>query len=154
MSLRIRSVLDLPQSVRDSVRTRLAVVKPTAPAARDLRLAELREERERHVCALLFQLSTVKLSYLFVREYRFDPERGWRLDLFAPTHRLAIECHGATSEFNRGRHLRGGPQGGFARDREKMNAAVEAGIRVLEYCAPAIADGSALAQIQRIMTAR
>ena len=63
-----------------------------------------------------------------VREYRFDEKRKWRLDLAFPDVLVAVELHGAT--YARGRHTRGG---GFAKDREKMNAAQVAGWIVLEF---------------------
>ena len=59
------------------------------------------------------------------------PNRKWRFDLaYLDTFngRVAIEIHGKT--WRDGRHTRGA---GFARDREKMNAAVERGWKVLEY---------------------
>lgn len=143
MSLRIRSVLDLPQTIRDSVRTRLSEKPPVAQ--RDWKLAELRAERDKLVLALLEQLYAIGFGSLFVREYQFHPERRWRFDLYCAAHKLGVELHGGI--YNRGRHLR--PEG-FIHDREKMNAAVALGIRVLEYWPQSINDGSALAQIEAV----
>lgn len=147
MSLRVRSVLELPAAMRDQVRARLALVKANpAEAAEQLRLERLREERERFQLALLKQLEYVNLAQLFVREHRFHVERLWRLDLYCDSHKLGVELHGGI--FAHGRHVR---PAGFQNDRRKMNAAVELGIRVLEYWPQAIADGSACAQVERII---
>lgn len=121
---------------------------PPADAARNLYLEELREQRERFQLAMLSQLNALHLDTLFVREFRFHVERAWRLDLYSHAYSLGIELHGGLNEKARGRHLRAA---GFKRDREKMNAAIECGIRVLEYWPEAIADGSAAAQVERII---
>ncbi|MBW6490989.1 MAG: endonuclease domain-containing protein [Lentimicrobium sp.] len=51
-----------------------------------------------------------------VKEYRFTPERRWRLDYAIPTHMIAIEVEGGA--FTSGRHTRGK---GFIADMEKYN---------------------------------
>lgn len=148
MSLRVRSVLELPTAIRDSVRARLASTpQQRTAAAQVLRLAQLREERERLVLAVLQQLECRSLASLFVREYRFHTDRRWRFDLYAHSARLAVELHGGI--FSAGRHVR--PKG-FQDDRAKVNAATELGIAVLEYWPQAIADGSAAAQIERYVS--
>ena len=111
-------------------------------------LDRIKAERDQLVAAMLTQLGYVGLDRLFVREYKFHPERRWRLDLYCDSHRLAIELHGGI--YSAGRHTRGE---GFTKDREKMNSALELGIRVLEYTPKEIADGSALAQIERVIAA-
>jgi len=63
-------------------------------------------------------------------EYRFHPVRLWRLDFAHIESRVGIELHGGT--WVKGRHTRGG---GFAADREKINAAQLQGWLVLEFCA-------------------
>jgi len=73
-----------------------------------------------------------------VREYRFDDTRRWRLDFAFPDVLVGVELHGAT--YARGRHTRGG---GFAKDREKMNAAQVAGWIVLEFPAEVLRDDPA-----------
>lgn len=60
-------------------------------------------------------------------ECRFHPLRRWRFDLCWPAIKVAVECHG---DIWKGRHTR--PLG-FAKDREKMNAAQLAGWLVLEF---------------------
>ncbi len=153
MTLRIRTVSELPQSIRESVAQRLrdCSAAPTTPsrAASALRQLQFREQRERLALAMLKQLEYLNLASLFVREFKFHPQRKWRLDLYASAYQFGIELHGGI--FSGGRHTRGS---GFRDDREKMNAAVELGISVLEYWPQAIADGSAAAQVERIIAAR
>lgn len=107
---------------------------------------ERSHEREKLVLALLEQLKWLKLDRCFIREHRFHQDRRWRLDLYVPDHALGVELHGGT--WTGGRHTRGY---GFQRDREKMNAAIEAGIRVLEYTADDVRKGTAALQIERIL---
>ena len=105
-------------------------------------------ESERLVLGLLYQLELVGKAGLFQREYKFHPARRWRLDLYSAEHQLGVELHGGV--YSGGRHTRGE---GFSEDRRKMNAALELGIRVLEYTPKEIQDGSALAQIERVIAA-
>lgn len=81
-------------------------------------------------------------------EFRFEPARRWRWDLCWPNLRLAVEIHGGV--YSRGRHTRGG---GFTKDREKINAGVELGWRVLEYTTEQIESGAAVRQIARVLGA-
>lgn len=67
---------------------------------------------------------------VLAREFRFHPTRRWRFDFAFPEHRLAIELDG----MGRGRK-KGGHQTavGMRNDREKANAAVLRGWRVLRF---------------------
>jgi hypothetical protein len=105
-----------------------------------------RHEREKLSLSLLKQLEYLNLAPLFVREHRFHPERKWRLDLYAPGYKLGIELHGGI--WKGGRHTSGA---GFTADREKINAALEAGIRVLEYTTDQVRSGAAVLQIERML---
>lgn len=105
-----------------------------------------RHEREKLALSLLEQLKYLGLASRFIREYRFDPDRRWRLDLFSGRDLLGVELHGGV--FKGGRHTTGK---GFTADREKMNAALEAGIRVLEYTTREVKSGTAALQIERII---
>lgn len=157
MTLRIRSLLELPVSMREQVRGALQTLAklPTGPLGQMQRQAEA----NKHTDELARQLALCNLGHLFQREYRFHDERQWKLDFYAAAFDLGIECHGSVNEHDRGRHLRGSTRkrdgtkdpGGFVRDREKMNAAVECGIRVLEFWPAVIYNGQALAQIQRVI---
>lgn len=62
--------------------------------------------------------SICKLNHLPmpVREYKFHPDRKWRIDFAWPSHKLAIEIEGGV--WTRGRHIRGK---GFLNDMEKYN---------------------------------
>lgn len=57
-------------------------------------------------------------------EYRFHPERKWRLDFAWPSYKLAVEIEGGV--WVRGRHVRGI---GFVKDMEKYNE-----LAILGWC--------------------
>lgn len=78
-------------------------------------------------------------------EFRFDSKRRWRLDVAWPAHRIGVEIHGGV--FRLGRHTRGT---GFTADREKMNAATEAGWQIYEYTTTQVESGEAIRQIERV----
>jgi hypothetical protein len=65
-----------------------------------------------------------------VYEYRFHPERKWRLDLAWPASKLAIEVQGGI--WIQGRHNRGAA---LKKEWEKLNTLAVMGWRVL-YCEP------------------
>jgi hypothetical protein len=79
-------------------------------------------------------------------EYRFNMKRRWRLDLAWPAQKIGVEIHGGVFRF--GRHTRGA---GFTADREKTNAATEAGWRVFEYTTSQVESGAAVRQIARVL---
>lgn len=81
-----------------------------------------------------------------VCEHRFLPGRRFRLDFAWPEQRLGVEVHGGV--WTHGRHTRGA---GFARDREKMNYAVMAGWRVLEFISDDVRTGAALGWIEEFL---
>jgi very-short-patch-repair endonuclease len=85
----------------------------------------------------------------WIREYRFDRKRRWRLDFAWPEERFGVEVHGGI--WTQGRHTRGA---GFERDREKMAEALASGWRVLEVTAGQVRTGEALAWILRIRESR
>jgi len=79
-------------------------------------------------------------------EYQFHPVRKWRFDFCLIDKRVAIEIHGGTRK--QGRHNRAE---GFARDREKMNAAQLLGWRVFEFSDVTLRDREAMdRQLQQI----
>ena len=80
------------------------------------------------------------------QEYRFDDNRRWRFDFAWPNCRLAVEVNGG--EWSEGRHNRGG---GMADDYEKLNAAVIAGWRVLQFTGSQVRDGVAVETIRRAL---
>lgn len=75
------------------------------------------------------------------REYRFHPERAWRMDFAWPEHRVAVEIEGGV--WGLGRHNR--PRG-FIADTEKYNAAAKLGWTVLRFTAQTIRSGEAIEQ--------
>ena len=104
----------------------------------------------------------------FEREFRFAPEEWCRANGYVtPTRRpkkwradfridwslidrfwsgLLVEIEGAV--YVQGRHTRGA---GFEADLAKYNAAAELGFRVLRYSTGQVNDGTAIAQIRRIV---
>lgn len=81
-------------------------------------------------------------------EWRFDPERRWRLDYAWPEHMLAVEVEGGA--WIGGRHTR---PIGYMADIEKYNAAVLAGWRLLRFTPQQIEDGTALTAVKQALTA-
>jgi very-short-patch-repair endonuclease len=63
-----------------------------------------------------------------VKEYRFYPERRWRIDYAWPDIKLAVELEGGV--FIYGRHTR---PTGFVKDMEKYNMLTQCGWRLLRY---------------------
>ena len=74
--------------------------------------------------------------------------RQWRLDIAIPSGLVGVELHGGIH--SGGRHTRGT---GFENDREKMNAAILLGWRVLEFTAKHVGDGSAIRDTLRALQA-
>ncbi len=79
-------------------------------------------------------------------EYRFYPTRRWRFDFAWARQQVAVEIEGGV--YTRGRHVRGK---GFTADCEKYNAASEMGWRVFRYPSSMIEDGTAIAQMIRVL---
>jgi very-short-patch-repair endonuclease len=79
-------------------------------------------------------------------EYRFHPERKWRMDLAFVDQKIAVEVHGAV--YANGRHTRGH---GFENDREKMNEAQIMGWTVLEYSTGQVMDGTPILDLKRLL---
>ena len=98
--------------------------------------SELEEE-------LAFQIKCVGLPE-FKRQYKFHPDRDWKLDFFLDGWGIEVQGGG----WNAGRHNRNPITMG--KDYEKLNAAVEMGIKILLYTGEQIKDGTAIAQIERI----
>ena len=78
-----------------------------------------------------------------VREHRFG---NWRFDFAWPIHMLAVEVDGGT--WSGGRHTRGA---GYERDCVKLAEATLAGWRVLRVTGDMVADGRALAFVERAL---
>jgi hypothetical protein len=88
-------------------------------------------------------------------QYRFHPERRWRLDFAFPDVLVAVELDGgifaAENGGEVGKHSRGA---GRCKDMEKRNAAAELGWFVLNYGPPHVRSGAAALQIERLVTSR
>lgn len=79
-------------------------------------------------------------------EYRFHPTRRWRFDVALPQFKIAVEQEGGI--WTGGRHTRGK---GYLGDLEKYNAAVLLGWRVLRYPPNLIRDGTAAADVRKLL---
>lgn len=82
----------------------------------------------------------------FIREYRFHPQRRWRLDFAWPERKVALEVEGGT--WINGRHNRGSS---FEADCEKYNEAAILGWRVIRVTGSMVEDGRALSFVQRLV---
>lgn len=79
-----------------------------------------------------------QLSPQWTEEYRFHPERKWRMDFARPDIRLAIEVDGGV--WTGGRHSGGAGQ---VADMEKGNAAVMLGWQTLHFTPQQVKNGEA-----------
>jgi very-short-patch-repair endonuclease len=77
------------------------------------------------------------------QEYRFHPDRRWRLDFCWPALKLAVEIEGGI--YRGGGHT---SVTGVKRDLEKGNALTMAGYRLLRFHADQIKSGEAVAVIR------
>jgi len=93
---------------------------------------------------LAFQLKSVGLGD-FHRQYKFHPDRKWKLDFYKNGWGLEVQGGG----WSRGGHNRNAPLS-LRRDYEKFNACMEMGIKLLLFTGEQIKDGTAILQIERI----
>ena len=99
---------------------------------------------------LAWQMDQAGIQY--VREFRFDVARRWRLDfalLGQKAQLFAVEVEGGT--WSSGRHVRGK---GFAEDCAKYNAAGLHGWTVLRVTTEMVENGEALKLIQQALEVR
>jgi hypothetical protein len=89
------------------------------------------------------------------RQYKFHPERRWRLDFAAVDVLVGVEVDGsvfaAENGQTAGRHSRGK---GIVEGYQKKNAAAELGWLILCYGPPQIRSGEAAMQVERIVKAK
>lgn len=122
---------------------------PLSPEAAAQRLAGIRAIHRKLEAVFEQHLTWTGMRDLFESQVKFHPRRRWRLDYLARPYQLGIEIHGGI--FSAGRHTTGK---GFTQDRIKLNAAAEMGITVLEFTSDTLADGTAIAQTERMLTQR
>ena len=84
----------------------------------------------------------------FTMEYRFHPERRWRLDLAFIPRLLAVEIEGGI--WINGRHNR---SSGYLKDIEKYNELAILGWRLLRFTPDQVRVGLALQCIERALRA-
>lgn len=77
------------------------------------------------------------------REFRFHPDRMWRVDFAWPAWKIAVEVEGIT--FAGGRHQR---PAGFEKDSEKYNALASAGWRLFRYTPARVKRGFAVVELR------
>ena len=129
-----------PKKARTPEQARAAKLKYNE--ARKARLAKDTVYKTSDGEALLIQQMTLAGIADWEREYRFHPERKWRLDFAWPEVRLAVEVEGGT--WQNGRHNRGS---GFRKDAEKYNFLALANWRLLRYTPDMLKTGGAVQQI-------
>ena len=78
------------------------------------------------------------------REFKFHPNRRWRIDFCYSDLMLAVEIEGG--EWVNGRHNRA-----LAKDAEKYNELVLLGYRLLRFAGSQLKNGLAVAQMRRIL---
>ena len=83
-----------------------------------------------------------------VREFKFHPDRKWRLDLAWPESKLAVEVEGFSAGGSAGRHQR---PAGFDKDCEKYAELAIAGWRLIRVTTKQVKDGRALQWIERAL---
>lgn len=144
MAYTVRKIDDLPPHHREEARRQLDAGKklPKTEAQKLLKQAQ-QETLSRLFLAHWQRNELPKLEM----EYKFHPDRRWRLDYALPELKIAIEIHGGTRKTytdkngivrQGGRHNRAD---GFANDREKMNAAQAMGWIVIELTDVMLGEG-------------
>ena len=93
---------------------------------------------------LAAQLKQARIA--FMREFVYAPPRKFRADFVLPAFRLLVEVNGGI--FNRKTH---GSVTGVLKDMERGNEAAMAGWYVLRVTPDEVADGRALALVQRVI---
>jgi very-short-patch-repair endonuclease len=104
--------------------------------------------RPDHEAALLGQVLAAGLPRP-ERQVRFLAGRRWAFDFAWPDRRVAVEVEGGI--WSAGRHVRGD---GFERDAIKYSEAAIAGWLVVRVTPAMVADGRALALVERALRAR
>lgn len=84
-----------------------------------------------------------------VREFKFHPDRDWRLDFYWQDFGLAVEVQGGTYT---GKGHAGGA--GYQNDCEKLNAAQLAGLVVLQYTTEMVVKATAIDELRRYFDRR
>jgi very-short-patch-repair endonuclease len=80
------------------------------------------------------------------REFRFHPERKWRLDFAWPELKIGVEVEGLSNKFSRHSTI-----SGYREDCHKYNAAVLLGWRVLRYTTEMVESGQAINEVLEVL---
>lgn len=97
--------------------------------------------------ALCAQLTAAGIEH--VREFKFHPQRNWKIDIAIPAGRIALEYEGYGKHGSAGRHQR---PGGFRLDTEKYAEIAIAKWFRLSVERTSVFDGRALEWIQRALS--
>lgn len=115
-----------------------------APAGKDLKpgVASGKNTRKHtDYNAMLYQQYMLTGALRPITEYRFDPERKWRLDFCWPEHRLAVEIDGAVHRI----------KGRWKASFEREQALFFAGWRLLKVSTEQVRSGEALTLIEKAL---
>ena len=85
------------------------------------------------------------------REWKFDPNRDWRLDFCWPSVMVAVEIEGLAAPWMKSRHT---TNSGFSADCEKYNQAALLGWTVGRFTGQMVKSGAALAWTEAVLKGR
>ncbi len=95
-----------------------------------------------------FQLSIASVKIpAFKREYKFDPERKWRIDFAWIELKIALEIQGGTHIHGARSHA---GKSGYQADCDKANALALAGWRLFRFTSYDIRSVAALNMMERV----
>ena len=100
----------------------------------------------KHEAYFRLQLRAYKI-YVFKEQYKFHPDRQWKIDFAYPSKRLGIEIDGGIFGKKSG-HNTGV---GILRKMEKMNAAQRLGWRVFTFSGDQVKSGYAINYIIEVL---
>lgn len=128
----------------------LSLKDATTPAAKQLRLEQLRAEREKYEALFAQQCLAARLPRS-VPQYRFAELHGrkYAFDRAWPSDRIAVEIQGGI--WNGGAHARGT---GITNDCAKLSLAAILGWRVLPVTGEQVRSGLALQWVEQALGVR
>lgn len=125
----------------------LSLKDATTPAAKQLRLEQLRAEREKYEALFAVQVRGARLPHSEAQyEFAKDHGRKYRFDRAWVSDRVAVEIQGGI--YSGGAHARGA---GITRDCAKLSLAAILGWRVLPVTGDQVVSGMALQWVIRAL---
>lgn len=116
--------------------------RPAGTTTTKKRRSSRTEEEKQYENKLHDQL--VAAGFRVIREHKFHTKRRWKIDLYLPDYKIAIEIEGGI--WNGGRHTRGY---GYKGDVEKYNEVVLAGLHLLRFVTDHVKRDEAMPVILR-----